>query len=154
MNHKVAVTILAGVLLLLMTACSEEDKSPTTLTYLCTDYGGCNGQGADFVLPKMTFDNDTLYWKIHDDLLEIFIGINYICCAPFKIEANQVGDSLKIMIRDTCKAPYQDCYCRCVCYYEFSSIFSNFTGDTYHLSVYLHDPRQSHDSLLWRKTIP
>lgn len=152
MNHKVALTILAGVCLLLFTACLKEENA--NLTYLHTEYGGCNGRGESFILPKATFQNDTLYWKIDGDLLEIFIGINYICCAPFKIETSQSGAELTIMVRDTCADPYHSCYCRCICYYEFLSYFEGYTGGHYNLNVYLHNPCQPQDSLLWAVRIP
>ena len=147
--------ILLGIILVGINDCANnETQSTETLTYSKTEYGGCNANSEGAILSKAVYENDTLYWEISDDTLKIFTGLQYICCAPFVVEAGQTADSLKIMISDTCSYPYETCYCKCICYYEFLTMFTGYDDDRYHLSVYLHDPRQSQDSLLWCVEIP
>ncbi len=147
--------ILLGIILVGINDCANnETQSIETLTYSKTVYGGCNENSEGAILSKAVYENDTLYWEISDDTLKIFTGIQYICCAPFFVESYQNGDSVTVMIEDTCRTPYDSCYCRCICYYEFLTMFTGYDDDRYHLLVYLHDPRQTQDSLLWCVEIP
>ncbi len=138
-------------------ACIDSENGPQTaaiLSLLRTEYGGCNEYKGGDILPKAAIQNDSLSWEISDDTLKIFTGITYICCAPFDVESEQSGDSLKIMIRDVCGISSEHCYCRCICHYTFLTIFTGYSGDRYHLAVWLHSPRLAQDSLLWQVEIP
>ncbi|HPC35841.1 MAG TPA: hypothetical protein P5268_09915 [Candidatus Marinimicrobia bacterium] len=149
--------LIWGMLIVGFMACTDnggEPQTAATLSFLQTDYGGCNRYREGDILPKATFSEDTLNWEICDDTLKIFTGIRYICCAPFVVESEQFGDSLKIMIRDVCGISDEPCYCKCICYYTFQTIFTDYSGDRYHLTVWLYNPRQGQDSLLWQVEIP
>ena len=85
---------------------------------------------------------DTVIFSVHKDTLDIFAGINYICCAPFKIESTIRNDSIIINISDTCPAPYQSCYCKCMCYYTWNFLFADYQGQKFGYKIILNDPRQ------------
>ncbi|MCK9559313.1 MAG: hypothetical protein M0R44_02570 [Candidatus Marinimicrobia bacterium] len=153
MKRIYTVLIFSSLIFVFLTCTDSERQTASTLSLLRTDYGGCNGF---MEVPRWNWEikEDGLSWEISDDTLKIFSGIEYICCAPFVVESQQNGDSLTIMIRDTCYTPYETCYCRCTCYYEFLTLFTGYNGDRYNLAVWLHDPRQVQDSLLWQVEIP
>jgi len=154
MKRIYAVLIFSSLIVSFLTCTDSERQTAATLALLRTDYGGCNEYREVLILPKSVYYEDSLYWEISDDTLKIFTGIEYICCAPFVVEGQQNGDSLTIMIKDTCHTPYGTCYCRCMCYYEFLTMFTGYDDDRYNLAVWLHDPRQVQDSLLWQVEIP
>ena len=157
MLKQFKVLLIWGILIVGFMACNDNGSEPPTaaiLSLLRTEYGGCNEYKGGDILPKAAIQNDSLSWEISDDTLKIFTGITYICCAPFDVESEQSGDSLKIMIRDVCGISSEHCYCRCICYYTFLTIFTGYSGDRYHLAVWLHSPRQAQDSLLWQVEIP
>jgi len=149
--------LIWGILIVGFMACNDNGSEPPTaaiLSLLRTEYGGCNEYKGGDILPKAAIQNDSLSWEISDDTLKIFTSITYICCAPFVVESEQSGDSLKIMIRDVCGISSEHCYCKCICYYTFLTIFTGYSGDRYHLAVWLYSPRQAQDSLLWQVEIP
>jgi len=156
MRRNLFISYLVLAMMLNYQICMEKSESePATLQQLSTIYGGCNDWRPDSRLARETQPvSDTLYWKIESDTLHLHIGINYICCAPFLLTCSQNADDLEVTLNDTCAAPYDSCYCRCMCFYEFETLFSNFQGDKYKLKIYLHDPRQTQDSLLWDIRIP
>ena len=72
----------------------------------------------------------------------MFVGINYICCAPFDSETEIVGDTLKMNISDTCSNHSQSCYCKCNCYYTWDFQFIDFEKKEYDFIIFLNDPRE------------
>ncbi len=128
---------------------STDQNAVNKLIYFTTIYGGCNGQTSfEKTFRKSNSENDTVFYTISDDTIRISIGHNYICCAPFEVLLNQENNNLNITLNDTCRDPYNSCYCRCNCFYEFEVDYLNYQGDQFYLSIYLHDPRQSVDSLI------
>ncbi|UCH09864.1 MAG: hypothetical protein JSU61_11715, partial [Fidelibacterota bacterium] len=119
-------------------------------------YGGCNGE---FSLPKTRAQlnhkvygepgRDTLTYEV-DDELRIFLGLNYICCAPFVAESEVMGDTLVLAVRDTCAVPSETCYCRCMCYYTFTWTFAVAEAGETNLRVELHDPRVDGVAILYQ----
>ena len=126
---------------IIMSNCERESNNVAhKITYHTTKFGGCNGQ--DFTLKRTSQDfPDTVVFSIIDDTLNVFVGVNYICCAPIKTVTNIVNDSLLMVISDTCSYPYQSCYCRCNCYYTFDFQFVNFEEKVYNFQILLNDPR-------------
>ncbi len=150
------IVFLVGIIISLnqLSYCTADkntlkENSAEKLSYIGTKYGGCNGQvNFEKRVFKLNSENDTVFYAIHDDTLKISIGQNYICCAPFEVTSAQENNNLNITLKDTCSDPYISCYCRCNCYYEFEVDYLNYQGEPIHLYVYLHDPRQSADSLI------
>lgn len=138
---RILIYIVVGTFSFTMINCERDPNNDgNSITYYRTKFGGCNGQQFDL---KSTFqDNpDTVVISIEDGTLNVFVGINYICCAPFTTEANIVSDSLLMVISDTCSYPYQTCYCRCYCYYTFDFQFINFDEKVYDFLIELNDPQ-------------
>ncbi|MFB0515709.1 MAG: hypothetical protein ACETWG_03785 [Candidatus Neomarinimicrobiota bacterium] len=151
--HHKGVTLMRGslwlcALALLIGGClTSTSQSPEPLQLLDISYGGCNGE---LDLPKMSAQpadsvyldegRDTLTYEF-DDALRIFLGLNYICCAPFVAESELSGDTLLLAVRDTCSQVYQTCYCRCNCYYTFTWEFAVAEEAVTNLRVELYDPR-------------
>jgi len=151
----VRIFVIPALFIALWSGCRKSTSgpalNPAPLIHVGTTYGGCNGQ-RDVGVPKREsiFRNDTVSYSVRRDTLRVFIGLNYICCAPFTLQQRQEKNILTVTLADTCNEPYSSCYCRCMCYYEFEAAFSNFNpgGDPLLLRVFLRDPRQQSDSLL------
>lgn len=151
MNAKILLITLGVVLLMsqLLFCNKDAEVEDSDLYHLETLYRGCNGQTDPLAgLQKSSADPDTVFYTISDDTLSITIGHNYICCAPFVVISEQEGTNLTLTLRDTCSAPYDSCYCYCYCYYEFQVDYLNYHGEELQLSVYIHDPTQTGDSLI------
>lgn len=118
------------------------DVDEDEIIFYKTVPGGCNDAVFEAILAPALDDIDTVEYTLLDDTLAIFVGLNYICCAPFTTEATIVNDTLKIAIRDTCTFPFEACYCRCMCYYTWDFKFVHFTKKEYHLIIELTDPRE------------
>jgi hypothetical protein len=155
---RMALTLLIAIALI--AACTTTPSSdPEPLQPQGVTYGGCAGQ---FEMPAAVLDrwdsgdpygeSDTLIvaW---DDSLEIFLGLNYICCAPFVAEHEVVQDTLVLAVRDTCPDPNAFCYCRCMCTYTFTWKFAGGGEDLRHLRVELYDPRLDAVEVLYREEL-
>ena len=109
------------------------------IAYVKTKPGGCNN-AAIRDLKSTIEENDTVIASILNDTLDLCVGINYVCCAPFTSETNIQNDSILITVHDTCSLPYQNCYCKCMCYYTWNFLFSNIQQKTYTYKVILINP--------------
>ena len=108
--------------------------------------GGCNG--VEFGQIKSLMEGpDTVYFDVKNDTLAAFVGINYICCAPFATETYISNDSIFMTIKDTCPDP-MSCYCKCMCYYSWDFLFSEIEEKEYYYQVVLIDPRQDGPQVL------
>jgi hypothetical protein len=138
------VIILSFVIALLYNHCENSTEiipEAGVLQYVETNPGGCNNQ--DFSdLKSATTENDTVYFSVVNDTLNLFTGLNYICCAPFVSSVSVINDSIFVSITDTCNEDDLNCYCRCVCYYTWNFTFSNFSETSYFVKIKLTDPRQ------------
>jgi hypothetical protein len=134
------VAILIGI-----TCCeknSDSNPNEKKITFLKTISGGCNNQTFDNLKSTTEEHVDTVEFKIiNEDTLNVFVGINYICCAPFVTETNILKDTLIMTIADSCSFPHQ-CYCRCNCYYTFDFQYVDFKKKEYNFIVKLIDPRE------------
>ena len=83
--NRLTFTLLAMVLILFAVGCQDEIDSAhqqMNLTHIKTIPGGCNT--SDLVNKNGFIENDTVFFLIKNDTLNLFTGINYICCAPFQ----------------------------------------------------------------------
>ena len=101
--------------------------------------GGCNVQDTSN-LKSTVAENDTVITSIINDTLDIYAGINYICCAPFITSTNIINDSITIVINDTCSFPYETCYCKCMCYYTWDFLFTDLLQKVYNYKIILFNP--------------
>jgi hypothetical protein len=121
----------AGIVLILVLSigCEKESRGPVasnTLELAKTYPGGCNTM--DF---KQVGENqDTLIFSVENDSLNIFTGVNYICCAPFSASLKIENDSVLITIKDICPDA-GSCYCHCMCYYTWDFKLVEFVDRTF-----------------------
>jgi hypothetical protein len=141
--------ILSG---LIIVTCTRDDspEGKRDLVFIESQPGGCNG--VEFGEMKVMVDEpDTVYFKIRNDTLDAFVGINYICCAPFDTETRISGDSIFMLIKDTCPDP-MSCYCKCMCYYSWDFLFTDVEDRDYFYRVTLDSPLEEGPRVLWEGT--
>jgi len=125
----------------LIVQCEKDTQESLPANHVKTILGGCNGQPFDGLKSTDIEEDDTLQFYIRNDTLNVFVGINYICCAPFETGFSQSGDSLFFDIRDTCSVATGSCYCRCMCYYTFDFLLTGFEKKQYYFRINITDPR-------------
>jgi hypothetical protein len=130
----------------------EINKKPFKLTYLTTELGGCNNPSS-VQNKSITLKNDTVGISTQNDSISIFVGLNYICCAPFKSEYEIKNDSLLIAIRDTCSYNSPYCYCNCICYYTFDFRFVQSGQENWHYKIELFSPIAAGNKVIQQGTI-
>ena len=99
--------------------CHNENYS---IKHVKTELGGCNVKN-DLTRSDSEIERDTVSITISEDFINVFVGLNYICCAPFETNCETIDDTIIMYIIDTCSNPYAECYCRCMCYYTFDFVF-------------------------------
>ena len=124
----------------------ENDKdgnSSSKISYLTTYPGGCNTSDLKVgkVLP-FSNEKDTVIISVKDDTLSLFVGINYVCCAPFATNTVIENDSVLIYISDTCNVVEHSCYCKCMCYYTWEFIFTKYRNNNYIYKIILNNPNE------------
>jgi len=135
---------ICGILILLST-CVKEIQTETSnkkIVYAKTQLGGCNVGDNSTAQKSAVAENDKVLFSKNQDTLYMFVGLNYICCAPFTSEAKVIDDSIVITISDTCSPEKLDCYCRCMCYYTWNFAFIHSSNKTYSYKVILNNPRE------------
>lgn len=141
---------LTILLILISTlACNNEqndlpDDADTSIHYLKSSLGGCNSKPEENI--EQEEKRDTTIFSFSQDTLNIYVGLNYICCTPFITDCNIQNDSIFISITDTCPNPNQ-CYCRCDCYYTFDYYFDSLSDKQYYWRITLIDPREENNIL-------
>lgn len=142
---KNSIFFLIATISIFLISC-EDDSDKTNykeLTLIKTVPGGCNVQDVQPLKILPVSYHDTVIFTAKDDTLNIFAGINYICCAPFTSSTNIDSNTLVITLSDTCNVDDDLCYCRCMCYYTWDFKFLSINNKDYYFKVVLNDPRQS-----------
>ena len=135
--YALGIIILFSVLLM----CEKDpDNGPNKkINWIKTELSGCNGEIFDNK-KSLIVEEDTVIFRIINDTLDVFVGVNYICCAPFITTTSISNDSLIMNITDTCNIADHSCYCRCICYYIFDFLFVDFENKKYPFKIILNDP--------------
>ena len=136
--------------------CQHEDTIDYTgkITFIKTDLGGCNthtksaSQKYDEVTPE-----DVVNIKIKSDSIDVLVGLNYVCCAPFSTDCQIKSDSIFMSINDTCHYPDSVCYCYCSCYYTFNFKFLNTGNSKYLYKIMLASPLENASKVIKEGTI-
>ncbi len=136
--YLLAITTASATIL----RCEKDTKETVPVDHVKTILGGCNGRSFEDLKSTFAEEEDTLQFYINNDTLNVFVGINYICCAPFGSGFSQSGDSLFFEITDTCLPDAESCYCRCICYYTFDFLLTGFEKKKYFFRIIINDPRQ------------
>jgi hypothetical protein len=135
--------IIFGLLLLTLFSCKQ-------IKWVGTDKGGCNDLSQEKIMAKKgpTEKPDTVYYKIANEVLTIYIGVNHICCTPFTTKTSIEGNLITMEVIDTCPAPDYNCYCKCNCYYTFDFKFKDFAVKEYTYQLYLKEARAAEPKLI------
>lgn len=112
------------------------------MSFLRTDPGGCNNQNFNALKSAGEDLNDTVIFTVINDTLDVFVGLNYICCAPFTSDVVTSPDTVILTLSDTCNFPEESCYCRCMCYYTWNFLFTGFGGKECHYKILLDNPQE------------
>ena len=143
-------TLICGVI---FTNCGSDKEEPKgNIQYLKTELGGCNRE-SESVLRSADSESsetkdDVVTITFSKDFVNVFVGLNYICCAPFETKCETIDDVIVMYITDTCINLYEDCYCRCMCYYTFDFMF-NYQGTiNQKYKVVLIDPRKENQVVI------
>ncbi|MBN1597531.1 MAG: hypothetical protein JW894_04515 [Bacteroidales bacterium] len=145
--------ILSLSMLFLSVIFSCEKTEEKRLTLVKTESGGCNGQFNENEIMILTDQEDVVEFSVRNDTLDIYVGIPYICCAPFTSDASISNESIIINVTDTCSNPYESCYCRCMCYYTWNFLFVDFEEKEYSYKIILNDPRETNPVIIEEGTV-
>ena len=140
LRNVVVVTIcLAGVTV--FTSCDSDnvESKNKNLQYVQTELGGCN-RNSTLKSGDSETEEDKVVISVFEESVHVFVGRNYICCAPFETKCETIDDVIIMTIIDTCEN--KDCYCRCMCYYTFDFIFTHQGKFNQKYKVLLIDPRE------------
>lgn len=131
--------MIAASFTLVLCQKNDTNEKPPKLTYVETKLGGCNNPFSA-QLKSILLKNDTVGISNQNDSISIYVGLNYICCAPFQSKYEIKNDSILIFIKDICPYPTQNCYCRCDCYYTWDFKFIQSGKGNWHYKILLFDP--------------
>jgi hypothetical protein len=119
------------------------------IKHIATQLGGCNDDYANVENVPNSRENvsiadktDTVVISKDDNFMNIFIGCNYTCGAPFTTKCEIKDDTVFISLIDAC-TDYQ-CYQRCDCYYTFDFVFEQLEENDYKYKIQLFDPRKTY----------
>lgn len=123
--------IVIPAALLVIISCekeSTEKQESVDLTYLSTEYEGCN-ESSRMTLQKASESivNQVIISE-KKDTLSVKVGLHYLCCAVFDSKTKMVNDTLQLDIIDL-TSEFQKSYCRCQCTYGFHFHFK--MGENY-----------------------
>jgi hypothetical protein len=138
----ILVTLLISTVIFSACESGGENNNPGKIRYAGTLAGGCNGQLFNDLKAESAGEQpDTSWYRVSDDSLVFFSGLNYICCTPYTTSADIRNDSLIMTITDTCNLEEDHCYCKCMCYYTFEFIFLDYSGEHYSYLISCYDRR-------------
>jgi len=131
-TRKIVLFLVLTPLVLIAVNCEQAENNPglsDSAVFTTVAPGGCN-LSEDLLKQSQDEEQpDTLALTFVNDSLKIFTGVNYICCAPFETDQEVRHDTIFIYITDICPDPYNDCYCRCMCYYTWDFLFTSCSGN-------------------------
>jgi hypothetical protein len=148
---KIKLFLLLIAISVILIYCQNDEPIEYTgkISYVKTEYGGCNTQTK--ATEKSKFEiigNDSVNISTNNDSINVFVGLNYICCAPFFSDCQIRNDSIFMSIKDTCSDPYRECYCHCSCYYTFNFKFLNTGKSKYIYNIILFSPIEKEPRLI------
>ena len=157
MEKQMNIFVVILVILTSTLGCNKDENKPleneaVQIHYLKSALSGCNNKTEENIKSGEE-KNDSVIIRFLNDTLIISVGLNYICCAPFITDCNTKNDSIFISIIDTCPNPYQECYCRCGCYYTFDYFFNSLSNKNYYWQILLSDPREENNTIFDMGTI-
>jgi hypothetical protein len=92
--------------------------------------------------------SDTVSITLVLDTFNIYLGINYLCETPFKVESTISNDSVLIAITDTCSHDSGGCYAWCMCFYTWNFQFWKGDLDSCYYKIELISPREGESRII------
>jgi len=148
---KIKLSLLLIAISVILIYCQNDEPIDYTgkISYVKTEYGGCNTQTkATEQFKSEIIDNDSVNISTKNDSINVFVGFNYTCCAPFMSNCQVKNDSIFMSIIDTCPYPDKNCYCHCSCYYTFNYKFINSGNSKYFYKIALVSPLENKSKLI------
>ncbi len=134
----VACVVFASAILIM---CENSDDAKSQIKLVKAHLGGCNIP-ANIGLKDGTNNPDTVIFSTTEDSLDVYVGINYLCCAGFEVSSKMHSDSITIALTDTC-SDGMSCYCKCDCYYTWDFMFTEFEKKEYYFKIILLSPQNN-----------
>lgn len=128
--------------LLLFCMCDEElvENSGSSISFLELIPGGCNLGDENALKSGFMNERDTVFFSQNADTITMFVGLEYICCAPFAGSVQINSDTIIFVITDTCNVNSASCYCRCMCYYTWNVRLIDVNSESFAYKIILNDP--------------
>lgn len=136
---KNLILVIGSFLLLFVLIHCEKDPDTVIddkIIFVKTESGGCNGQLFDDLKSTNEDQADTVKFSFGDDTLDIFVGLNYICCAPWETEVSISNDSIIMKLNDT---------------WDF--LLVDFEEKDYIFQIILDDPREENPIIFMEGTL-
>ncbi len=135
------IFFIAGIILLFFVITMCEKESVSKISIAGTEVGGCNDEEFNDLKNAIEEQEDTILFTIRNDTLDVYVGINYICCTPFTSSSRVTNDSIIMTITDPCSELEDPCYCWCMCYYTWDFLFVEFEKKEYAFKVLIENHR-------------
>lgn len=128
MKFSVKIVIIIICLIALIFSCNKDQLDP--LNFL-TVAGGCPAQNS--TKSYQISDSAGVTYSIIDTNLNLYVGFNGGCCAPYSNSCEIIGGTIFIKIFATAIDP-----CNCICYHSYEFVF-NGTGANYKYHVTINE---------------
>ena len=116
------------------------------ILHVKTVLGGCNTDSG-FRSESNDSQEDEVIISSSTDSVCVFVGLNYICAAPFETKCIIQNDTIKMYITDIC-GDFSVCYAKCLCYYTFDFQFARKGEINYKYIVELVSPLEGKSKIL------
>jgi hypothetical protein len=137
----IVIAVLFSIVFCQNEAELDEDAK---ISFVKTEFGGCNAKTKSSAQnTDNTFHNDCVNISNKHDSIYIFVGINYICCAPFNTDCQIKNGTILMSINDISVKSDSIYYCRCDCYYTFNFKFFKEGINNYKYKVVLNSPLEN-----------
>jgi hypothetical protein len=126
MKSSVRIVSIIVCLIAVIFGCNKELCDPLNFTMVA---GGCPAQNSSksYQIP----DSDTVTYSIIDGNLNLFVGFNGGCCAPYSKSCEIKDGTIFIKIFATAIDP-----CNCICFHSYDFVFvGNGANYKYHVTV-------------------
>ena len=147
---KTSLSLIVIAVLFTLVYCHDDELDrDARLTFVKTELGGCNLKSKSLSqVTDNTEHNDSVNISGSHDSTYVFVGINYICCAPFVTDCKMQNDTILMSVNDTCSYPETNCYCHCDCYYTFNFRFFQTGRNNYNYKIVLNSPMENKTRIL------
>ena len=143
---KTSLIAIVIAVLFSIVFCQNEDEldKDAKISFVKTELGGCNSKTKSSTQSSdNTVHNDSVNISNKNDSTNVFVGVNYVCCAPFLTDCKINNDTIIMSINDTCISHDMSCYCHCDCFYTFNFLFFKEGRNNYNYKIVLNSPLEN-----------